>query len=215
LDDSWITPSINLTNYASPVLTFRVAYARKDTTKVDYLRVYVSTNCGRSWTIRKTYSGSTLATTANVSGSFTPTSTSQWGLFTLSGITMNLVANKPNVRIKFQFTSGGDNNIYMDDINLTATPTGIDEEKIEALNFDVFPNPVNDVFNISFDLPSSDKTELKVTDMLGREVKTVVKNQLSAGAHQYILNAQDFSKGIYLVSLKAGELLTVKKLVIE
>jgi hypothetical protein len=204
-----------MTNYTTPVLTFRAAYARKDTTKTDQLKIYVSINCGQNWTIRKTYSGTQLATTANVTGSFTPSSTAQWGLFTLSGITMNPIANKPNVRIKFELNSGGDNNLYMDDINLIATPTGIDEAKIMALNFDVFPNPSNDQFNISFEMPASEKAEIKITDMIGREIKTVVNERLVAGSHQYTLNTHEFSKGIYLVSLKAGEMLSVKKLVVE
>ena len=86
---------------------------------------------------------------------------------------------------------------------------------MEALNFDVFPNPANDVVNINFETPSYAKAQVKITDMLGREIKTIVDNNLSSGAHEYSLNTNDFGKGVYLVTLKAGELSTVKKLIIE
>jgi PKD repeat protein len=213
LVDSYVTPGINTTGYNSSVLTFRMAYAQKDITKTDVLRIYVSTTCGKYWNLRRTLSGAQLSVNPVVSGSFTPTSQSQWGLFTLSNI--STINNHSDARIKFEFTSGGDNNIYIDDINLTANPTGIEEDKIAALNFDVYPNPSNDRFSIVFEMPQFDKAELKITDMLGREVKTVAKEQLASGIHEYSLNAGEFSKGIYLVSLRAGETSTVKKLVID
>lgn len=213
LYDSWVTPSMDFTGFTSPVLTFRMAYARKDVAKVDVLAIYSSVNCGKSWTLRRSLSASQLATVANVSGSYTPASTADWALVTVSPLsTLN---NKSNVRFKFEFLSAGDNNLYIDDVNLAATPVGIEEAAVAALSFDVYPNPSTDFFNIAFDMPSSDKGEVKITDILGREMKTVVKDRLSAGPHEYTLNSKEFSPGIYLVTLNVGEISAVKKLIVD
>ncbi len=210
--DSWITPSINMTGYGATQFTFRMAYARFNNNKSDKLTISISIDCGKTWTIRKTLAGSGLATTTNVLN-FVPSSTSQWALETVS--LLSAFWGKPDVRFKFEFTSDGDNNLYIDDINITATPTGIEEPGASPLSFEIFPNPSNDVFNVSFDLLKSEKTEVKITDMIGREIKTVVEDFLSAGEHEYVVPARDLSKGIYLVTLKAGESTTVKRLMIQ
>ncbi len=210
--DGWITPSINMTGYGATQFTFRMAYARFNTNKSDKLTISISIDCGKTWTIRKTLAGAGLATTTNVLN-FVPSSTSQWALETVS--LLSAFWGKPDVRFKFEFTSDGDNNLYIDDINITATSTGIEEPGVSPLSFEIFPNPSNDVFNVSFDLLKSEKTEVKITDMIGREIKTVVEDFLSAGEHEYAVPARDLSKGIYLVTLKAGESTTVKRLMIQ
>jgi hypothetical protein len=212
--DAWVTPSINMSGTTSSQFTFRMAYAhRSDVTgRSDRLTVSISLDCGKTWTIRKTLAGAGLSS-ATVAGSFTPTSTSQWSLITVP--IQSPFWGKPDVRFKFEFTSDADNNLYVDDINLTATPTGIEDISGSVLNFEIFPNPSDDIFNISFDLLKSEKTEVKITDMLGREIRTVVRDFLTAGVHEYALHTQEFSQGIYLVTLRSGELTTMKKLVVQ
>jgi PKD repeat protein len=210
--DEWVLSSITTLNFTTPQFSYRLAYARRDLTKTETLQIYVSTNCGKTWTLRKTLSGAALATTAQTTSSFIPTSASQWRLETVNILAY---ANKANLRIKFVFTSAADQNLYIDDINLTATPMGIDELAIAALNFDVYPNPASDNYHISFEMPQSDHAEIRITDLTGREIKTVVNSKLNAGDHEYTLDAREFSKGIYLVSLKTGNLSTIKKLIIN
>ncbi len=211
--DAWVTPAIDFTGHGTTTFNFRLAYARFNTTKSDKLTVSISLDCGKSWTIRKTLSGSTLSTVATTIANFTPSSTSQWSLITVPSL--SVFNGKPNTRFKFEFTSDGDNNLYIDDINITASPTGIEEPGISPLSFEIFPNPSSAIFNISFDLLKSEKTEVKITDMLGREIKIIVKNFLTTGVHTYSIDTREFSKGIYLVTLRTGELTTIKKLVVQ
>ncbi len=213
--DSWITPGVDMTGCTGATLTFRMAYAQKDITKTDVLKIYISTNCGKSWgNYRRQIQGAQLATVPTVNSGFIPTSQSQWALITLGNITG--LNGHSDARVKFEFTSGGDNNLYIDDINLAANCTiGVEEIKIASLNFDVYPNPANDAFNISFETMEPGKAEITISDLLGREIKTVMKDQLNGGNHEYNVDASQFSKGIYLVRLKAGDISTVKKLVIE
>ncbi len=76
-----------------------------------------------------------------------------------------------------------------------------------------YPNPFNPVTNIKFGLPKSSLVRLKVFDMLGREVATLVNNlNLAAGNYTYDFNAVNIPSGIYFYRLSAGEFSDVRKM---
>lgn len=66
-----------------------------------------------------------------------------------------------------------------------------------------YPNPFNPVTSIRFELEESADVNLRVFDMLGREVATVVETQMSSGSHSVTFNASDLSSGVYLYRLEA------------
>ena len=67
-----------------------------------------------------------------------------------------------------------------------------------------YPNPFNPVTVISYQLPVNSNVELKVFDMLGREVATLVEGRVEAGIHSVSWNASGNASGIYFYRLKAG-----------
>ena len=81
-----------------------------------------------------------------------------------------------------------------------------------------FPNPFNPVTTITYDLPNSGFVTLKVYDMLGREVKTLVNQMKTAGYHNAQFNADELASGAYFyrlsVSGDAGEFTAVRKCVV-
>jgi hypothetical protein len=77
-----------------------------------------------------------------------------------------------------------------------------------------YPNPFNPTTNISYQLPASSFTTLKVYDLLGREIATLVNEQKSAGTHTATFNAAALSSGMYFYQIKAGSFTETKKLVI-
>ena len=77
-----------------------------------------------------------------------------------------------------------------------------------------YPNPFNPTTNISFTLPSKGFVSLKVFDMLGREVATIVSEEMSAGSYSKQWNAANISSGIYFYRLQAGSFTETKKLVL-
>ena len=77
-----------------------------------------------------------------------------------------------------------------------------------------YPNPFNPTTNISFSLPSKYFAILKVFDVLGREVATIISEELSAGNHTREWNAANMSSGIYFYCLQAGPFTETKKLVL-
>jgi PKD repeat protein len=208
--DEYITPAVDLTNITAPYLSFKVAYAQRNSFSADALKVYVSADCGQSWVLKYNRSSANLVTAGIVPGNFIPDA-SQWRMENVS----IPFANHSSVRFKFQNISGGGNNIYVDDINITGTLTGIENQNISSFNFEIFPNPSNDIFNLSFDIQKPGMTEIIITDVLGREVKAIARKFLSEGRHQYAIQAQEFNKGIYLLTLKIEGQPFTKRLIIE
>jgi len=77
-----------------------------------------------------------------------------------------------------------------------------------------YPNPFNPETKISYSLPVEEFVTIKVYDMLGREVTTLVNKKESAGTHEINFNASALSSGTYLYKMQAGNFVTSKKLVL-
>ncbi|MCK7520684.1 MAG: T9SS type A sorting domain-containing protein [Ignavibacteriales bacterium] len=67
-----------------------------------------------------------------------------------------------------------------------------------------YPNPFNPTTTISFSIPSSAFTSLKVYDILGNEVATLVNEEKPAGSYEVSFNASSLSSGTYFYKLQAG-----------
>ena len=77
-----------------------------------------------------------------------------------------------------------------------------------------YPNPFNPTTTISFSLPSKSFVSLKVFDILGRDVATIVSEEMSAGNYSRPWNADKMSTGIYFYRLQAGSFTETKKLIL-
>ena len=77
-----------------------------------------------------------------------------------------------------------------------------------------FPNPFNPTTSISFALPTRSFVSLKVFDVLGREVSTIVCGELQAGTYTRQWNAANLASGVYFYRLQAGTYSDTKKLLL-
>lgn len=82
-----------------------------------------------------------------------------------------------------------------------------------------YPNPFNPATKIKFTIAQEVRGErqevtLKVYNILGNEVATLVKTELSAGTYEVIWNADNFPSGIYFYKLTAGNLIETKKMLL-
>lgn len=68
-----------------------------------------------------------------------------------------------------------------------------------------YPNPFNPSTTIKFSLPKSSFASLKIYDMLGREVSTLISGELEAGDHEIKWNASNYPSGVYFYKLAAGD----------
>lgn len=77
-----------------------------------------------------------------------------------------------------------------------------------------FPNPFNPTTVISYQLPTLSHVTLKIYDILGREVATLVDESQIAGTHEVVFNGKDLPSGVYFYKLTAGALAQMKKMVL-
>jgi hypothetical protein len=77
-----------------------------------------------------------------------------------------------------------------------------------------YPNPFNPSTKINFELKNSGYTTLKVYDMLGNEVATLVQNELTSGSHSVNFNAASLASGTYVYQLNVNGTRITNKMVL-
>lgn len=77
-----------------------------------------------------------------------------------------------------------------------------------------YPNPFNPTTTIKFDIPKEVKVTLKMYDMLGAEVATLVDEVMKPGYYKYEWNASQFASGVYFYRISAGNFISSKKLIL-
>jgi hypothetical protein len=109
------------------------------------------------------------------------------------------------------------NNVGVD-TTFILTATGVnDRTNSLPLTFALkqnYPNPFNPSTMIAFDLPSAGHVQLRVFDLLGREVASLLDEQRNAGRYHVEWNASQFSSGIYFYQIQAGSFTATKKLIL-
>jgi N-acetylneuraminic acid mutarotase len=78
-----------------------------------------------------------------------------------------------------------------------------------------YPNPFNPSTTIRFDLPKSSFVTLRVYDLLGKEITTLVNEKKSSGEYTIDWNGKDLPSGLYIYQLKAGDFTETRKLVLQ
>lgn len=134
--DAMITRTLNFTGYSSITMTFQHAYKRYSSNSTDSLIVYITTNCGQTYTrlLTRGETGSgNFATSALSTTAFTPAASTDWcfdGTVGSDCYTINLTpfAGQSNVRIRFESFNNYGNNLYLDNINITGVPIPLPPE---------------------------------------------------------------------------------------
>jgi hypothetical protein len=77
-----------------------------------------------------------------------------------------------------------------------------------------YPNPFNPSTNIRFSLEATNAVTLKIRDVLGREVATLVDQTLATGTYTVNWNATSFPSGIYFYTVRAGNSLETRRMIL-
>ncbi|MDR3627189.1 MAG: T9SS type A sorting domain-containing protein [Ignavibacteriaceae bacterium] len=96
---------------------------------------------------------------------------------------------------------------YTDSVFSALTVTSVDEEVQQPNRFALmqnYPNPFNPSTVISWQLAANSHVTLKVYDILGREVASLVDKDLSAGSHSINWNASKLTSGVYIYQLRVS-----------
>ncbi len=90
-------------------------------------------------------------------------------------------------------------------------------EKNSIINFHLsqnYPNPFNPITTITYQIPQTDRVILKVYDVLGREIKTLVDEIKQPGRYEVEFNASGLSSGIYFYRIQAGSYSETKNMIL-
>jgi hypothetical protein len=187
-------------------LSFRYAYRKKTAADYEYLKVFVSADCGANWAQRKTLAGNNLSNLTS-STSWKPTQASDWTTVHMINVTSNYFSS--NFKVKFKFEGEGGNNIYLDDINLyDGDPSdelvlGLSGNQ-EFSGVEVYPNPAENETNVSFSLMSSQEVLFTVYDYSGKLIERQVVKGVK-GPNVIMYNTSTISSGIYYIKLESNQ----------
>lgn len=215
--DEIISPAYDLSTTSGLALSFKLSGATRETDPArmtDVLKVYSSTDCGKTWAVRLTRQGSVLCNAGYWGTSYVPSSASQW---ITQSINLPPFLMQQNVRFKFQFTGGEGlgNNIYIDDINITGV-TGMADQEDAGAYMSIFPNPSNGTFIVQYYNQTAASVTIRMYDVTGRTLRILEQEEKPAGEHQVTLSKEQLSliPGVYFVELQKGGERKVQKLVI-
>jgi hypothetical protein len=113
----------------------------------------------------------------------------------------------PNTKLKYNIEA----------VTLPQSPAGVKEDEKIPTEFKLnqnYPNPFNPTTTISYSLPKTGLITLKVYDILGREVATLVNEEKVAGNYIVDFNASKLASGTYIYRITAGSNSEVKKMIL-
>ena len=191
---------------------FKYAFARRTTANNDKLVISYSTDCGKTWSQGFNKSGANLAsTTTLVTSNFVPTST-QWRQ---DFANISFLFGNTRFRLKFEFTAGGGNNLYIDDIQLL-TVTTVNNLQDDELSLNLYPNPSQGLPVLEIRNARGSSGIIEIVDAVGRN--TIWKHlvNLIPGTTEINLaeeaDRQRFRAGIYWVRLQIADRVMVRQL---
>ncbi|NOX17870.1 MAG: T9SS type A sorting domain-containing protein [Chlorobi bacterium] len=99
------------------------------------------------------------------------------------------------------------------------TVTGIGDDNSESVTEKFrlkqnYPNPFNPSTVIEYSVPENSYVELKVYDIIGNEITTLVSEEKSRGYYQIQFNAKGLSSGTYIYSLRTNKSVQTKKMIL-
>lgn len=192
---SIITPKVSGIT-ANHKLYFNHAYASY-AGEADGLKVFVSSNCGTTWTNVFDKSGTALATAPNATARFFP-QPAQWYP---NSISLSQFAGQELV-VKFECNSAYGNNLWLDNFWISTSALG--EEEIQAVQAKLYPNPARDAVKISLQVSEAGDALLEVVNLNGQTV-IARSASLEAGMQSIDLQVGDLANGVYIVKIALND----------
>jgi len=97
------------------------------------------------------------------------------------------------------------------------TPVSVDEDKYFPSHFALeqnYPNPFNPSTTFRYSIPTHSKVVIKVYDVLGNEIATLMDEEKTVGTYELTWNAKNHSSGIYFYTISAGSFIETKKMIL-
>lgn len=217
--DEYVSPLLDLSTVdpSQMTLSFDYSFATYDANhmsdSIASLAVYVSNNCGTTWTrIYFNPGGFNLYNAgAYTSGPYTPGQQDEFW----QNVTTNIPAGYQGfVNFKFSVLSArGANHFYLDNINVGQSVAGISHVSSPVSSMVIAPNPTQGSATLSVMMNTNTDATIKMTDMTGRDVMTLYNGLLPAGQKNISFDTQNISSGIYTIRISDGKTSVQKRFV--
>lgn len=227
---NWITTNLN---FGDSEYLEHTQFVSKDTGFIYFSgyspHIYVTTNSGLNWTkklIPNNQSHQHLKFINNLTGYFvsdgyyahstdyiyktTNGGNSWFETYKSPSIAINGFAFYEDIEIGYGFNG----ELYRpkdQSVNVQSISEQIPEKYFLSQNY---PNPFNPATNIEFQIPNSELVSLKVYDIAGKLVTTLVNENLSAGNYKVQFNGLSFSSGVYFYTLETESLIQTRKMLL-
>ena len=94
-------------------------------------------------------------------------------------------------------------------------PVGIDQKNIDIASVSVYPNPVKDIAKVSVNLKQNANVSVDITNLVGQQVMSLNKGNMSAGSQQFTIDASSLTSGVYFITVKVNGEKYTQKLIVE
>jgi len=138
-----------------------------------------------------------------------------------AGISWSLIDNVGNLNIVFPSYTVGWGSQYLSNVvqKYIGPPLSVEEEQIDEMPTGYslsqnYPNPFNPNTKIKYSVPQSSNVVIKIFDLLGNEIETLVNEEKTVGTYELTWLAENLPSGVYFYQLKAGEYTSVKKMIL-
>jgi choice-of-anchor B domain-containing protein len=198
------SPVFGTSTMTNPSVLFWAYFNTRSAAKDDTLFVYVSNDKGATWKLGTTVSGKQP----------------YWKQYRID--LKALLVSTDQMQLRFVAKDGGTSSVFDaaiddvefgDNLQLSAEhhPQNIPGEFVLQQNY---PNPFNPSTKIEYTVPGAGFVSLKVFDLLGKEVRSLVQEQQQPGRYSVRFSGEGLSSGVYLYKLQAGGFVQTKKLVL-
>lgn len=116
-----------------------------------------------------------------------------------------------------QVISTGHHTLSMIDTDYNPAIVNLENETNSDFSFNLYqnyPNPFNPSTTIKWQMPKAGFVTLRIYDVLGREVTTLVNDELGTGKHEVIFDASNFCSGVYFYQIKAEGYIQTRKMIL-
>ena len=220
--DQLVSQAVDMSEAELIQVTYKWAYCYKgndadeDETD-DRLKVYASPDCGETWSLRRMHRGYTdLPSAPPHPFVFTPNGQDEWNSYVLDIPYAQFYTE--NFRLMFEFESRLGNNIFLDDINITAYTAAdlLEMEMGEGISVEVYPNPARLEATVAFStVIAYDGMQIELADLAGRKLWEQNQRSVAPGTHRIDIPVGEWSAGTYLVSVALDGRRFTKQLVIQ
>lgn len=209
-----ISPIFDFTNVPTPCyLYYDYAYALKNNSSEDRLKVNLTRDCGTTWQTRLNKTSENLIT---LEGTYAFPFTPPEHAWETQKININSWSGDEMVQMMFEFNGTGGNYLYIDNIRFGVPLLSNTELLAKTLDLEVYPNPTDGYASIAFNLLKPSKAQFSLVDIIGNTI-SVLQKDFNAGSQKITLESiqRNLEPGIYFLEANFDNYKERKKIIIQ